>query len=70
MVFDGLRKYGYDDDARELAEKTVILLGRDIEQCGKMHEYYHPETGEGVNNAGFQNWNFLSLDMIEWLKTK
>lgn len=70
MVFDGLRKYGYDDDARELAEKTVILFGRDIEECGKMHEYYHPETGEGVNNAGFQNWNFLSLDMIEWLKTK
>ena len=70
MVFDGLRKYGYDDDATELAEKTIILLGRDIEQCGKMHEYYHPETGEGVNNAGFQNWNFLSLDMIEWLKTK
>jgi len=67
MVFDGLRKYGYVNEARELAEKTVTLFGKDIEACGEMHEYYDPETGEGVNNPGFQNWNLLSLNMIEWL---
>ena len=71
MVFDGLRKYGYKEEARELAEKTVIMLGRDIELNGEMHEYYDPDTGVGVNNPGFQNWNLLSLNMIEWLnKTK
>ncbi len=68
MVFDGLRKYGYIAEAKELAEKTVTLLGKDIEECGEMHEYYDPETGEGVNNPGFQNWNFLSLNMLEWLE--
>lgn len=68
MVFDGLCKYGYDTEAKDLAEKTITMLGRDIEGCGEMHEYYHPETGEGVNNPGFQNWNFLSLNMLEWLE--
>jgi putative isomerase len=67
MVFDGLRKYGFLTEARELAEKTITLLGKDIESCGEMHEYYDPETGVGVNNPGFQNWNFLSLNMLEWL---
>ena len=68
MVFDGLQKYGYVNEAIDLAEKTVTMLGRDIENCGEMHEYYDPETGEGVNHPGFQNWNFLSLNMLEWLK--
>ncbi|MBQ9085920.1 MAG: glycoside hydrolase family 37 [Clostridia bacterium] len=69
MVFDGLCRYGYVEEAKELAEKTLTLFGRDIEACGQMHEYYHPETGEGVNNPGFQNWNLLSLNMYQWLKT-
>lgn len=68
MVFDGLVKYGYVNEARDLAEKTVTMLGRDIEECGEMHEYYDPETGEGVNNPGFQNWNLLAINMFEWLK--
>lgn len=69
VLFDGLRKYGYINDATELAEKTISLLGRDLEECGQMHEYYHPETGEGITNPGFQNWNLLALNMFEWLKT-
>ena len=69
MVFDGLVKYGYTDEARELAEKTVALFGRDIEECGELHDYYDPETGEGVNNPGFQNWNLLSINMFEWLRS-
>jgi len=68
MVFDGLIKYGYYDEATELAKKTLVMFGRDIEECGEMHEYYDPETAVGVNNPGFQNWNLLSLNMYEWLK--
>ena len=68
MVFDGLQKYGYTEEARELAEKNVTLFGSDIERCGEMHEYYDPETGAGVNNPGFQNWNLLALNMIKWLR--
>jgi len=69
-VFEGLAVYGYEREARELAEKTIRLFGRDIQKCGEMHEYYDPETGEGISNQGFQNWNFLVLNMIGWLNKK
>ncbi len=68
MTFSALAKYGFDKEAREIAEKTVLMFGRDIEACGELHEYYHPETGEGVNNPGFQNWNLLALNMIAYLE--
>lgn len=68
LVFRGLLNYGYTDDARQLAEKTVLLLGRDFERFGALHEYYIPETGEPVLNKGFQNWNFLVINMIAWLE--
>jgi putative isomerase len=68
MVFRGLVKYGFDDDARGLAEKTVRLFGRDLETSGALHEFYHPDTGEPIMTKGFQNWNFLVLNMIAWLQ--
>ncbi len=68
MCFRGMVDYGFKKEARTLAEKTVVLMGRDIINCGEMHEYYHPDTGEGVNNQGFQNWNLLVNNMIAYLK--
>ena len=65
MVFEGLYNYGYFTEAKELAEKTVALFGKDIEKNGCFHEYYDPDTGEGVNNPGFQNWNLLVINMME-----
>ena len=70
LVFRGLVKYGFDDDARELAEKTVRLFGRDLEASGALHEYYHPDNGEPIMTKGFQNWNFLVLNMIAWLNQR
>lgn len=67
MIFNGLLKYGYEKEAKELAEKTVVMFGKDIENCGKMHEYYSPETGEPVHNIGFQSWNLLVCNMIAYL---
>lgn len=70
LVFRGLVKYGFDDDARELAGKTVRLFGRDLETSGALHEFYHPDTGEPIMTRGFQNWNFLVLNMIAWLEDR
>lgn len=67
MVFRGLVRYGFDDDARALATKTVRLFGQDLEASGALHEFYHPDTGEPIMTKGFQNWNFLVLNMIAWL---
>ena len=70
MTFRGLVKYGFNDEARELAEKTILLLGRDYERFGALHEYYMPDNGEPVLNKGFQNWNLLVLNMAAWLDGK
>ena len=70
LVFRGLLNYGYKEEAKELAEKTILLLGRDFERFGALHEYYLPENGEPVLNKGFQNWNFLVLNMAAWLDNK
>lgn len=70
LTFRGLVRYGFESDARELAERTVCLFGRDVERFGAMHEYYQPENGEPVLNRGFQNWNYLVLNMIAWLENK
>ncbi len=68
LVFRGLVKYGFTDDARAVAEETVTLFGRDLEATGCLHEYYHPDTGEPIMTRNFQNWNFLVLNMIAWLE--
>ena len=70
LTFRGLVKYGFESDAKELAEKTITLFGNDVERFGALHEYYQPENGEPILNKGFQNWNYLVLNMIAWLEGK
>ena len=68
LTYVGLRKYGYEDLAKDLAYKTIKLLGEDVINNGEFHEYYDPDTGKGVTGKGFQSWNFLVLKMINDLK--
>jgi len=69
LVFRGLLKYGYEREAREMAIETILLFGKDLERSGALHEYYLPSNGRPVLNKGFQNWNYLVLNMIAWLET-
>ncbi len=68
LTFRGLVNYGFTQDATDLAEKTVRLFGGDLQRFGALHEYYQPENGEPILNRGFQNWNYLVLNMIAWLE--
>jgi Glycosyl hydrolase family 63 C-terminal domain len=70
MVFKGLANYGFTSQAKEMATKTITLFGKDFEKNGALHEYYEPETGEPLLNKGFQNWNYLVLNMTAWLEGK
>lgn len=70
LTFRGLVKYGFLDDAKELCERTIVMLGKDILRSGVMHEYYSPDSGEPIINPGFQNWNMLVLNMIDWYEGK
>ena len=69
VVYEGMKKYGYINEAKDLAYKTVKLFGDDLMKTGEMHEFYHPETGETVFTKGFQSWNLFSVEMVNWLKT-
>lgn len=70
MVYRGLVDYKFNVEARELAYKTIRLFGRDFEKNGALHEYYEPEQGTPVLNKGFQNWNYLVMNMIAWLEKR
>jgi hypothetical protein len=70
MVFRGLVKYGFADEAKEMARKTITLFGQDYVKNDALHEYYNPDTGEPIMNKGFQNWNYLAMNMIAWLQAR
>ena len=70
MVFRGLADYGFNREARKMAEKTIDLFGSDLQKEDALHEYYNPETGEPIMNKGFQNWNYLVLNMIAWMESR
>jgi len=53
-----------------MAHKTILLFGKDFEKTGNLHEYYLPDSGEPVLNKGFQNWNYLVINMMAWLDKK
>ena len=68
LVFKGLLNYGYIDEAREITENTLRLLGDDLKKTGSLHEYYDPFTGKPIMNGGFVNWNMLALNMVDELE--
>jgi putative isomerase len=68
LTFRGFVRYGLLDDARDLAERTIRLFGEDLERTGTLHEYYDPDSGQGIISPDFQNWNYLALNMAAWLE--
>jgi putative isomerase len=70
MTWRGLVKYGFKKEANELADKTIKLFGNDFKRFGTLHEYYQPENGEPILNPGFQNWNYLVLNMLAWKENR
>ena len=64
-----LIRYGYRDRARELAERVVSLLARDVESSGGMHENYDAETGRALWAENFGSWDLLAARMIEEAET-
>ena len=63
LVWRGLARYGFAEEAATLAAQTVALLEADIEAHGATHEYYDPETGRPLMNKGFLSWNLLAAAM-------
>ena len=64
FVWKALQRYGYKKEANALADKTLLLLSRDLEANGSLNEYYHPDSGAALSHKGFIDWNLLVLEMI------
>jgi len=64
FVWKALQRYGYKKEADTLADKTILLLSRDLETHGSLNEYYHPDTGAALSHKGFIDWNLCVLEMI------
>ncbi len=64
FVWKAFERYGYKKEADALADKTLLLLSRDLEANGSLNEYYHPDTGAALSHKGFIDWNLLVLEMI------
>ncbi len=64
LGWEALRNYGFDTEAEQLVEDHMNLLRRDVEENGCLHEYYDPESGEGLTHPGFMNWNTCAMRML------
>lgn len=64
FVWKALQRYGYKKEADALADKTILLLSKDLETNGSLNEYYHPDTGAALSHKGFIDWNLLVMEMI------
>jgi putative isomerase len=63
FVWKGLKDFGFQDEASDLADKTLRLLSTDLAKNGSLNEYYHPDTGMALSHKGFMDWNLLVLEM-------
>jgi glycogen debranching enzyme len=61
LMVEGLRRYGRQDMARELALRTIAMVDR-----SGFREYYDPFTSQG-HGAGHFGWSSLVIDLIETL---
>jgi putative isomerase len=50
FVWKGLKGSGFNDEAGELADKTLRLLSTDLARNGSLNEYYHPDTGAALSH--------------------
>lgn len=67
LGFRAMMRYGFNQQAEALATGHLRLLASDYEQHGVLHEYYEPDTGEGLTHPGFVNWNSCAVLMTEEL---
>jgi hypothetical protein len=59
LVIQGLRRYGYDDQAARVRQHTLDLVAG-----AGFREYFDPRTGDGYGTPGFSWSAALTLDLL------
>lgn len=65
IYMHALIRYGFHDEAVDLAQTISRLVLADIERTGGMHENYDAESGAPLAAPNFISWNILVRNMIE-----
>lgn len=59
LIIEGLQRYGYQEDAQLLKEKTINM----VENQGA-HEYFNPLSGKGIGAFPFSWSAALTIDLL------
>jgi len=62
LVYEGLKRYGFDEVAHQFAQKSVSLFMKEWREKGHYHENYNAITGEGDdvrNSDPYYSWGAL-----------
>ena len=70
FVMHALLRYGYCKEAELLADDTVELVYKSIQELGFMRENFDGETGEGLYADNFASWNILTDKFHAYLEGK
>ncbi|MDD2708963.1 MAG: trehalase family glycosidase [Verrucomicrobiae bacterium] len=65
FMFHALRRYGFKNEARDLAARTIHTLAGSLKKIGSFTENFHAETGEPLYAQKFASWNILADIMLE-----
>jgi hypothetical protein len=60
LIIQGLRRYGFDDVATELTDKTVEMVSK-----SGTHEYFSPLDGQGLGPDNFSWTAALAIDLLK-----
>ena len=68
FMSQALKFYGYDEEAKDISDRTVMTMANSIRKVGSMAENFHAETGEPLYGRKFASWNILTDIMHELLE--
>jgi len=60
LIIDGLKRNGFDDEARELKDRTIELVAK-----SGMYEYFDPLHGQPAGAANFSWTAALTIDLLK-----
>ncbi|SEE85582.1 MGH1-like glycoside hydrolase domain-containing protein [Ruania alba] len=64
-----LRRYGYFDEAREVAARIMTLHAASLEEHGAYFENFDAETGSGLAALGIGSWGLMLPQLVSDLET-
>jgi len=64
----GLARYGYTDEALDVAGRLIAVFAGDLRVNGVLHEYYHAETGEPVFKPGVLSWSMMGRRVLDHIR--